>query len=77
MNLIELSDKFPTELSCIEFAEKVRFGKQLRCAYCEATDLSKRHSDLKAPMPYTRAFAPKRGNSKQQNDDVSRSGLGV
>lgn len=47
MNLIEISDKFPTELSCIEYAEKVRFGESVQCAYCGSTNLSKRSIDFR------------------------------
>jgi transposase-like protein len=47
MNLIEISDKFPTELSCIEYAESIRFGEVLRCAYCKSANLSKRNADFR------------------------------
>ena len=45
MNLIELSEKFPTELSCIEYAESVRFGKKTKCAYCASVNLTTRRTD--------------------------------
>ncbi|MDB5255391.1 MAG: hypothetical protein JWM14_86 [Chitinophagaceae bacterium] len=45
MNIIEISSKFPDELSCIEYAERLRFGNSVRCAYCDSTKLSKRRSD--------------------------------
>ena len=28
MNLLEINQKFPTELDCIIYAEKIRFGKE-------------------------------------------------
>ena len=45
MNIIEISDKFQTELHCIEYAEKIRFGEKTKCAYCGSENLSKRRSD--------------------------------
>lgn len=45
MNLIELSEKFPNEIDCIEYAEKIRFGKKIQCAYCGSIKLSKRSPD--------------------------------
>lgn len=45
MNLIEITQKFPTELDCIIHAEKIRFGKKTKCVYCGSTNLLKRSSD--------------------------------
>ena len=45
MNLIEISEKFPTELTCIEYAETLRYGKVAKCAYCNSKNLSKRRKD--------------------------------
>ncbi len=45
MNLIELSEKFPNEINCIEYAEKIRFGKKVKCAYCDSKDLTARRPD--------------------------------
>jgi transposase-like protein len=45
MNIIEISNKFPTELSCIEYAEELRFGDKVKCAYCGSEKLSKRRKD--------------------------------
>ena len=47
MNLIEISDRFPTELSCIEYAENIRFGKKVKCAYCGSDKLSTRRTDYR------------------------------
>jgi transposase-like protein len=47
LNLLELNSKFPTELHCVQYMEKIRFGKKVRCAYCESTNLSKRNKDLR------------------------------
>lgn len=45
MNLVELSDKFPTELHCIEYAESIRFGEVVLCSYCDSQNLSQRRED--------------------------------
>lgn len=47
MNLIEINNKFPTELHCVEYMEKLRFGKKVRCAYCNSKNLSARNKDLR------------------------------
>jgi len=47
MNIIEIAEKFPNELSCIEYAEKLRWGKKPKCAYCESLKLSKRLEDFR------------------------------
>lgn len=47
MNLIELSEKFPTEIDCIIYAEKIRFGKTVKCCYCNSTNLSERRKDYR------------------------------
>ncbi len=47
MNIVEISNKFPTELHCIEYAEKLRWGKKPKCAYCGGTDLQNRNKDMR------------------------------
>jgi transposase-like protein len=47
MNIIEISNKFPDELSAVKYFERLRFGKVLRCAYCDSTKLSKREKDMR------------------------------
>jgi len=47
MNLIQISEQFPNEIDCIEYAESVRFGKKVKCAYCGSNDLSQRFSDYR------------------------------
>lgn len=47
MNLLEISEKFPNELDCIIYAEKLRFGTKTKCAYCGSSDLSKRNTDYR------------------------------
>lgn len=45
MNLIEISEKFPTELDCIIHFENIRWGDVPKCAYCSSLKLSKRKPD--------------------------------
>ena len=47
MNLIEISNRFPTELDCIIYAEKIRFGKSPKCSYCDSVLISKRKEDYR------------------------------
>ena len=47
MNLIEINQKFPTELSCIEYAEKIRWGKKPKCGYCGSDKLGNRMKDYR------------------------------
>jgi transposase-like protein len=43
MNLISLFKKFPTQESCIEYLEQVRWGDKIVCPYCES-DKTCRHN---------------------------------
>lgn len=45
MNLIEITNNFPDELSAIKHFEKVRWGKIPKCAYCGSSSLGKRTTD--------------------------------
>jgi hypothetical protein len=45
MNLIEISNKFPTELSAVEYFEKVRWDKDITCPYCGSTNIGNRNKD--------------------------------
>jgi transposase-like protein len=45
MNLIEIRNNFPTELSCIEYAESVRWEKGVECPYCESENYGERNKD--------------------------------
>lgn len=47
MNLIEISNKFPNELSCIEHFEKVRWGKKIKCPFCGSDKIGKRNADYR------------------------------
>jgi transposase-like protein len=45
MNLIEISNKIPTEKDAVIFFEIKRWGKKTKCAYCESINLHTRTDD--------------------------------
>ncbi|MCD4792432.1 MAG: IS1595 family transposase [Bacteroidales bacterium] len=45
MNLVEISNKFPTELDCIKYFEKVRWNNSIVCAYCSSDNIGERNKD--------------------------------
>lgn len=45
MNLIELRNNFPNELSCIEYAESIRWEKGIKCVYCSSPKHGARNKD--------------------------------
>lgn len=45
MNIIEISSKFPDELSAIEYFEKIRWEGAVKCAYCNEDKLGDRNKD--------------------------------
>ena len=47
MNLIEITQQFPTELDCVVYAEQIKYGNKAKCAYCDSTNLSKRNKDYR------------------------------
>jgi transposase-like protein len=47
MNLIQIANQFPDELSAIKLFEKVRWGKKPKCAYCNSIDIGERNSDYR------------------------------
>ncbi len=47
MNIIEITDKFPTELDVVEYFEKVRWGNNPECPYCNSAQLGVRNKDLR------------------------------
>ena len=44
MNIIEISNRFPTERDCIRHAEHVRWNGKPKCVYCGGTDLRRDES---------------------------------
>lgn len=47
MNLIEVTEKFPDELTATEFFEKARWKDEPKCAYCGSDKVSTRKSDYR------------------------------
>lgn len=48
MNIVQISNRFPTELDAIIFFEYSRWnGKKPKCAYCDSTNISKRTKDYR------------------------------
>ena len=45
MNIIEVSNKFINELDTTKYFESVRWGKNIRCAYCNSNQISSRNND--------------------------------
>ncbi len=45
MNLIEVTKKFPDELTAIKYFENARWGETPKCAYCGSDRISKRKKD--------------------------------
>jgi transposase-like protein len=45
MNLIEISNKIPNELSAIQLFEKIRWKNKPVCAYCGSDNIGKRNKD--------------------------------
>lgn len=41
MNLIEINKKFPTEFEAVQFFERRRWGKIVKCTYCKSETVSK------------------------------------
>jgi transposase-like protein len=47
MSPIEIMTKFPTELSAVEYVEKVRWGAKPTCPHCKSQDIGNRGSDMR------------------------------
>ncbi len=47
MNLIQITNNFPTELSAINYFERVRWGNKVKCPYCGSEKHSKRNKDFR------------------------------
>ncbi len=43
MNIIEIMERFPTQESCIEFLEDIRFKDGAYCPHCGSTHVAKKH----------------------------------
>lgn len=47
MNIIEITNKFPTELDAIKHFEVARWGKKVKCPFCNSTDIGVRNVDYR------------------------------
>jgi transposase-like protein len=47
MNLIEISNRFPTELEAVKYFEQFRWGKKPACPYCGSMSIGDRNKDLR------------------------------
>jgi len=47
MNILELIKKFPTQEACIKHFEKVRWGDEVKCAYCKGENTYPNEKELR------------------------------
>ena len=47
MNIIQITNKFPTELDAVKHFEKVRWGKTINCPYCNSENIGARNKDYR------------------------------
>ncbi len=47
MNLIEITNRFPTELDAVKYFEKIRWGNKPVCAYCGSENIGARNMDFR------------------------------
>ncbi len=47
MNIIEISEKFQSELEAIQHFEKVRWNNNISCPYCKSTNIFERAKDFR------------------------------
>lgn len=45
MNLIEVQKKYNTQAKCLKLLEKLRWGKTVRCTYCNSTNTKRQKSE--------------------------------
>jgi transposase-like protein len=45
MNLIQIQKKFGTQAKCVKYLEKLRWGKTVKCTYCESKRIIKSKSE--------------------------------
>lgn len=43
MNILRILERFPTQESCIQYLEMVRWGDQVRCPYCKSDNTAPAH----------------------------------
>jgi transposase-like protein len=47
MSTIEIMEKFPTELSAVEYVEKARWGDKPKCPHCDSENIGNRGTDMR------------------------------
>lgn len=47
MNIVEISNKYPTELDAIKHFERVRWNKTITCPYCKSKKIGNRNKDFR------------------------------
>lgn len=47
MNIVEITNRFPTELDAVKFFEKARWGKKPKCPYCNSVRVGERNKDYR------------------------------
>ena len=47
MNLIEISNRFPTELDAVKYFEQFRWGKKPACPHCGSMNIGERNKDFR------------------------------
>jgi transposase-like protein len=47
MNLIQISNNFPSELDAVKYFERFRWGKKPACPYCGSLSIGERNKDLR------------------------------
>ena len=47
MSTIEIMQKFPTELSAVEYAENARWGDKPKCPHCDSENIGNRGTDMR------------------------------
>lgn len=47
MNIVEISERFPTELDCVEYFESLRWNGSVKCPYCNSSNLLSRTQDFR------------------------------
>ncbi|MCU0444286.1 MAG: IS1595 family transposase [Microscillaceae bacterium] len=47
MNILEIDKKFPDKKSCIDYLEKLKWGKKPKCPYCNSDKLGKQTADFR------------------------------
>jgi transposase-like protein len=47
MNIIQIAERFPTEIEVKNYFEYVRWGKKCKCAHCGSENISQRYADFR------------------------------